>query len=156
MSFKYPRDTLFKCTKCAICCSDTEIHVRHILLLEKEAEEISKITSNPIEEFAVRIKGREPYTYEMKKTEEGKCAFLHGKDCSIYSSRPLICKFYPFQLEMTRNGRYGFFVTKECPGLGKGSRLGKSYFRSLFMQACHQIEENQMRSCRRFVDETIT
>ena len=154
MSFEYPRDTLFKCTKCAICCSDTEIRVRHILLLKKEAQRISKITSNPIEEFAVRIKGRDPYAYEMKKTKQGKCTFLQEKDCSVYLSRPLICKFYPFQLRKTRNGKYGFFATEECPGIGKGPRLGRSYFKSLFHQACHQIEEKPTQSCRRFADET--
>ena len=140
LSFEYPRDTLFKCTKCAICCSDTEARARHILLLEEEAERISRITSNSIEEFATRIKRKGPYAYEMKKTHEGKCTFLQGKDCVIYLLRPLICKFYPFQLRKTRDGKHGFFGTEECPGIGKGPKLGKNYFKNLFQLACNQIE----------------
>jgi len=56
----------------------------------------------------------------MRKTEDGRCIFLKGDSCSIYSIRPLICKFYPFELRRTGKGRFIFTYTDECPGIGGG------------------------------------
>jgi len=100
-----------------------------------EANRISISTSKPIEEFATKIGDHAPYAYEMKKTvKEGKCVFLEKKRCIIYPLRPLICRFYPFELKITRNGKYEFLYTKECPGIGNGERLTKGYFKNLLEQ----------------------
>jgi Fe-S-cluster containining protein len=107
--------------------------------LKKEAEKISETASRPIERFATRIEGHEPYVYEMKKTtKQGKCIFLKENICAIYPSRPLICRFYPFQLT-TKNWKYRFICTKECPGMGKGKKLERTYFENLFRQAYDQL-----------------
>lgn len=135
MSFSYPENVRFQCLKCALCCGDTKTRVRHVLLLKMEAERISQATSKPIEELAVKIEDCEPYVYEMRKTaKERKCVFLKEKHCTIYALRPLICRFYPFELKNTKNGKYEFLYTKECLGIGKGKRLKKSYFRNLFQR----------------------
>jgi Fe-S-cluster containining protein len=140
LSFNYPKDVRFECTRCALCCGDTDTRVRHILLLQHEAETISRITSKPIEEFARKTTGRRPYAYEMKKTAtKGKCQFLKDKTCIIYRSRPLICKFYPFQLKTARTGQGTFSNTKECLGVGKGVQLRRSYFEVLFEEAYDRL-----------------
>lgn len=121
--------------KCGICCGDTEEKVRQILLLYTEAKRIAEVTSKPIDEFAEEIAGHEPYVYSMKKTaEEGKCVFLKEEHCTIYASRPLICRFYPFELRVAEGGEREFLYTTECPGTGKGRRLTEKYFRRLFRQ----------------------
>jgi Fe-S-cluster containining protein len=136
MSFNYPRGVRFQCQRCATCCGDTETRVRHILLLRFEADRISKAKSQPINEFAGEIEDHEPYVYEIsKKSEERKCVFLKGNHCEIYTLRPLICRFYPFELKTTKNGKYEFSYTEECRGIGKGRRLGRAYFENLFQQA---------------------
>jgi len=104
---------------------------------------MSEIISKPVEEFATKIEGHEPYVYEMRKTAgEGKCVFLEEKTCTIYEVRPLICRFYPFQLETTDDRKYKFFCTKECPGIGKGKKLGKNHFENLFQRAYRQLKDN--------------
>jgi len=120
--------------RCGICCGDTPEKLRHPLLLDSEAERIAAFTGKPISEFASRVEGREPYTCDMKKTE-GKCVFLVGNECTIYSVRPLVCRFYPFELKAAENGQHAFHPTDECPGLGKGKRLGEEHFRRLFRLA---------------------
>lgn len=140
VSFSYPKDVRFECTRCALCCGDTETRVRHILLLEHEAETISRITSKPIDEFARKTTGRRPYAYEMKKTAaKEKCLFLNDKTCIIYPSRPLICRFYPFQLSTATARQSTFSKTKECPGIGKGVQLRRSYFKVLFEEAQNRL-----------------
>jgi Fe-S-cluster containining protein len=136
MSFKYPADVRFRCVKCGICCGNTQGRIRHILLLNTEAEQIAAATLQLISEFAVKIEGKAPYSYEMKKTaEDGKCVFLEKNRCIIYSLRPLICRFYPFELKIAANQKHEFLYTDECPGIGKGKTLDKNYFRKLFQLA---------------------
>ena len=145
-SFDYPKRVHFNCTKCGRCCGDTNTRVRHILILEREAEQVSEITSKPIEEFATNIEGNEPYVYEMKKTKsEGRCLFLKQNTCTIYASRPLICRFYPFQLRAVKNRIYRFSCTEECPGMNRGKQLGKNYFENLFQQAYGQLGEKMVK-----------
>ena len=136
MNFNYPTAVRFRCTKCGICCGDTKEKTRHILLLKTEAKQIAKTTLQPISKFTLKIKGRTPYSYEMKKTaEDGKCVFLENNCCAIYSSRPLICRFYPFELKISHNQKPRFLFTEECPGINKGRILSKDYFRKMFRLA---------------------
>jgi len=142
LSFKFPKHVSFKCEFCTLCCRDTEDRVRRILLLESEANRISSETSMEIDEFAERIEGFEPYVYQMRKTEDGICIFLKGNSCSIYPIRPLICRFYPFQLRSIGKNRYIFTYTNECPGIGKGVQLKRDFFERLFRMFMKSMKEN--------------
>ena len=140
ISFDYPKHVSFHCTRCALCCGDTAKRTRRILLLTDDARTISDAVLRPIEDFATETRGREPYVYEMRKTrEEGKCFFLKGTTCSIYTVRPLVCRFYPFELATPQNGKPCFFHTGECPGTEKGKKLGTEYFEDLFKRACDKL-----------------
>jgi uncharacterized protein len=135
VNFEYPTAVRFRCTKCGICCGDTKEKNRHVLLLRREAEQVSRAASQPPSQFAVKIEGKEPYSYEMKKSEDGKCLFLENNLCTIYSVRPLICRFYPFEL-ISCGGKYRFLYTEECPGINRGRVLSEDYFRKMFRLAC--------------------
>jgi Fe-S-cluster containining protein len=145
MSFDYPT-VRFKCVKCGICCGDTTGKTRHILLLSEEAEKIAAATKQLVTEFAVEICGKEPYAFEIKKTsEDGKCIFLADNHCTIYPLRPMICRFYPFELKPDEAERYRFFCTDECPGVNKGKQLDEEYFRRLFQLACDRLDSSEKR-----------
>ncbi len=131
MRFTYPRKVQYRCIKCTLCCGDTKDHVRSILLLKTEARKIAKYNSKKLDDFSEKVENWNPYTYKMKKTKDAKCVFLKDKVCSIYQIRPMICRFYPFQLNM-RNNRYTFTYTNECKGIGKGFNIKKNYFERLF------------------------
>jgi Fe-S-cluster containining protein len=136
VNFEYPATTRFRCTKCGICCGDTEEKTRHILLLKTEAEQIAKATLKPILAFAEKIENRTPYVYEMKKaSEDRKCVFLDKNRCTIYLLRPLICRFYPFELKTAHGEKYAFLFTEECPGINKGRILSETYFKRIFRLA---------------------
>lgn len=149
LSLKYPRNVRFVCDKCAICCGNTEKKFRTILLLNVEAQRISKDTKKVIKEFALKIEGSRPYVYQMKKTDEGKCVFLKDKLCTIYEIRPLICRFYPFELK-TIGDNHIFTFTDECPRIGKGPRLEKSYFEKLFEESANLMSKNAKKHNKNF------
>jgi len=106
-----------------------------MLLLGIEAERVAQRAQKAIGEFAEKIEGSEPYVYRMKKTEDGKCMFLKDSRCSIYNIRPLICRFYPFQLKTVGSNELVFAYTNKCPGIGKGPRLKRSFFEKLFKKS---------------------
>lgn len=142
MRFEYPKGVCFRCDGCALCCGDTEDRVRLILLLRTEADRTSKKTLIKLDEFTEKVEGFEPYIYQMKKSEEGKCIFLKDESCTIYEIRPLICRFYPFQLKNIGNNRYAFTYTNECPSIGKGPQLKREFFEGLFERFMELMKEN--------------
>ena len=139
VKFDYPAGIRFECIKCGICCGDTKEKVRHVLLLRSEAERISAKTSRCIQEFAETVEDKIPYCYELRKTKDGRCVFLNNNQCAIYSRRPLICRFYPFEFGLEENSKYRFRYTAECPGIGIGAEAGRGYFRRLFRLARVQL-----------------
>lgn len=142
MKFTHPEKLRFKCINCALCCGDTENRTRTILMLKTEAEKIANKTRMRLESFAEKVKDFEPYAYKMRKTADGKCIFLNKNQCTIYAYRPLICRFYPFELKETNSGAYLFACTKECPGIGKGGTLKRSFFEKLFKRFRRLMAEN--------------
>ena len=140
VSFTYPEGVVFECTRCGLCCGDTDKKTRRILLLEPEAEAISAKTSLPKPGFSKKVMGKEPYCREMKKDREGKCCFLKDNHCTIYEQRPLICRFYPFELKFSSSqNQHVFAVTFECPAIGKGKLQGKTDFEKLFALAKERL-----------------
>lgn len=136
MEFTCPSNVLFECNKCGLCCGDTEQKTRHILLLESEAKMISIETSLPKQNFTKQVAHKNPYYYEMKKNSEGKCFFLKDNQCSIYTLRPLICRFYPFELKFEQEqNRHVFGFTIECPGINKGRLMVRKDFEEMFSLA---------------------
>lgn len=136
MNFTFPNNVFFECNRCGLCCGDTQQKTRHILLLELEASKISTETCLPIQEFSKQITDRNPYCYEMEKSSDGRCFFLKENQCSIYTLRPLICRFYPFELKFEQDkGTHVFDFTLECPGICKGRSMTKKDFEELFMVA---------------------
>jgi Fe-S-cluster containining protein len=148
VNFDYPTAVRFRCTRCGLCCGDTKEKTRCILLLRTDAEQIAKSTMQPIFQFAVKIKGKAPYSYKMKKRENGKCVFLEKDQCTVYALRPLICRFYPFELKVLHSKRPTFLYTEECPGINKGQLLSKDYFRRMFRLACAKFRLSAVTNSR--------
>jgi Fe-S-cluster containining protein len=123
-----------------LCCGDTAQKTRHILVLEKEADAISAKTSLPKQQFSSKVGGKAPYNREIQKTAEGKCVFLKDNQCTIYDDRPLICRFYPFELKHCQEKEtHVFNFTLECPAIGKGRMLTNRDFEELFLLAQQKL-----------------
>ncbi len=136
MDFTYPVNVRFSCSQCGLCCGNTKQKTRHILLLEAEAKTIASQTILDIPDFLFQIDDKLPFCYEIKKTSEGKCFFLKENKCTVYPIRPLICRFYPFELRFDKDRQLHIFdFTVECPGIGQGEDFSKIIFEKLFKLA---------------------
>jgi Fe-S-cluster containining protein len=145
LRFEYPENVRFECTKCGLCCGDTPEKTRHVLLLKTDAARIAAHTKRQIGTFANETQDKSPYVYEMHKAQDGKCVFLQNNRCVVYNVRPLICRFYPFELLTDENVVCRSRVTDECPGVfcqdtvGVGKKLDAHYFRVLFELARDEL-----------------
>jgi Fe-S-cluster containining protein len=139
LTFKYPTNIRFECNGCGLCCGDTQTKKRHILILEEEIAAISAEISMPTQEFCKPTEGKKPFVAEMRKTAEGKCVFLKGNRCLVYGVRPLICRFYPFELKFHGGKEHVFDATLECPAIGKGKKITKADFERLFALARERL-----------------
>jgi|YelNatPaOPRAMG01_1025707.scaffolds.fasta_scaffold149255_1 Fe-S-cluster containining protein len=130
----------FECTLCGKCCIQDDKNRRLIILTGKDVNEISNETGLKTEDFSDRS-SNEKYPFIMKLVEQ-KCFFLEpsGK-CSIYSSRPLVCRFYPFVMQKIGD-KYVFHADPSCPGLGKGKYLDREYFEKLVEEAEERLENS--------------
>lgn len=92
-----------------------------------------------LKDFLIDVQEKKPYLYEMKKIG-GKCVFLNGAFCSIYSMRPMICQFYPFELKFDAlKNQHVFEFTLECPSINSGPLLDKADFFELFRLANNRL-----------------
>ena len=140
----YPQGLSWECTRCAKCCGDTPDHIRRILLLDAEAEHISRQTGAQITHFAEAIDDADSYTLVMRK-KEGHCIFLKEGACRIYEVRPLVCRFYPVWLK--HEGSHNIFgIDDSCSGFGKGRCLDRDYYVSLLRLAQARFVEAGSRS----------
>lgn len=140
MILTYPRGIRFLCTKCAMCCRDTPTRARQILLLKRDAQQISEMTGQAILSFAEPSQRETRFPYEMKKVD-GCCIFLKGNNCTIYEGRPLLCRCYPFSLKRRKN-IYSFHPTHECPAIGDGEKLGRQFFADLLKLTLERFGED--------------
>ncbi len=148
MGFNYPKNLCFECSLCGICCGDTKTKTRHILLLKAEALRIATHTNRKTKEIARETSGIAPYSYEMlKKPSSGMCIFLDNNKCTIYGQRPLVCRFYPFELTTDELGTFIFKETAECPAINSPESkakksLGAQFFADLLKLASAQFHES--------------
>jgi Fe-S-cluster containining protein len=64
--------------------------------------------------------GGQKYLMALRRDENG-CHFLNRQTrfCSIYESRPLLCRLYPFKLNESRSGEFKGFTLHEKVGCPK-------------------------------------
>ncbi len=56
---------------------------------------------------------------ELKKNN-GNCIFLKNNKCTVYKSRPIQCRTWPFWPENMNTKTWNNDIAKNCPGIGKG------------------------------------
>lgn len=90
-------------------CSVNKVSNREILITKDDIEKIKRMKKG---QYFKKI-GSEHY---IKLKRDGSCPYLLKGLCSIYEVRPMLCKSYPFYIDLSA----GLIIDKDCPGVGKG------------------------------------
>jgi uncharacterized protein len=110
----------FKCAGCAKCCRGA-FGDNTVTVFPREIRRLMAATGRewldivePEEEGGDEddYGNRHAFEWALRKKPDGDCMFLEGGRCTVYASRPCVCRTYPFYLE---EGRVGH---GECEGLG--------------------------------------
>ena len=107
---KYTKNS---CKTCSATCCTMPIEVRWEDLVTLNLIEDSEL-SRPLKTIVAKLKKEKVITahrpesglFAMRQTPEGKCRYLVGNRCSVYKSRPLVCRAFPIEM----GWRHGF-----CP-----------------------------------------
>jgi Fe-S-cluster containining protein len=128
--FLYPMMAKWGCLRCGNCCRDVIGHERRILLTENDLKRIKDVTG--LDDFFDET-GEEPFKAIMKK-KNGDCIFLREEECSIYDSRALLCRMYPFWIEKI-NDEFIIKIDEKCKGVEYGEVLDEEFFQRLLEYA---------------------
>jgi Fe-S-cluster containining protein len=139
---RYPAHLRWICIRCTKSCRDLPGRTRNILLAQGDIKRITDATKLTAKEFSESSRGSFPYVRKMRKLG-GRCIFLEDSRCSIYTARPLICRFYPFSLLPTANNIYVIGFDSSCSGMGKGSRRSERFFLGLMGLANKELGSQQ-------------
>jgi Fe-S-cluster containining protein len=135
---QYPGDLRWICVRCTRSCRDLPGRTRNILLAECDIKRITDSTKLTAKEFSVSSRGSFPYVRKMRKLG-GRCVFLKDSRCSIYRTRPLICRFYPFSLNPAGNNTFEIGFDLSCSGMDKGPYRDERFFRDLVELASKEL-----------------
>lgn len=119
-------DYLKHCSKCPkelFCCVNPHREESFVPIGIEDAEKIRKNTGKEFSEFLDYSKLSEAALKSVENSEEnmeiikdgrvlrfkmgedGRCVFLENNKCSIYETRALLCRMYPFWYKKTGPGK---------------------------------------------------
>lgn len=170
----------FECTRCGKCCVGVDSEDHTATIFPDEIRTIREATGREFPEiarpmpFGLEERTGETFEWALQINDDGDCIF-HTTDedgtsaCRIYDSRPLICRTYPFSVDLGFTGdravpidhREGPIVAYECPGLGRpiDRERASELAATLQTRAIREVEEaialrDRYETGRRF-DEPI-
>ncbi len=141
MNVRYPREVFFECIRCGSCCRDTGKRRRKIVLTAADLKSIVDATNLSENGFCRPSHvASEPFHHIMRESY-GACVFL-DKDstCNIYHLRPMICRCYPFSIQIGDGNIVFSISSKDCPGLGRGRRLPRYFFEKLGQEVVSNLK----------------
>ncbi len=147
------RDVGFSCVNCARCC--TREYNGHVFLLDRDVDAVRLadpgcLIPAPGFEFCDQKGHFYVSGYALSVRPGGDCTFLTSGKCSIYPSRPSICRVYPYMLHREPDDS-GKLDWRQISGLnGHGD-----YNTQISNEAAHSIADTVKDYELGFVDQEI-
>jgi Fe-S-cluster containining protein len=147
----YEKNLRFRCKRCAIhCCK-----LGGPCLTKEDMGQIESAghkTSEFVEDSGRKYGSHSLMTNVMKNREDGSCIFLrtderrNAYECSIYETRPIICRLFPFEIK--RIG-ISYYVLKVLPCSGLNEADGELVNRKFIVK---RLLENNHEHLLRFLE----
>ena len=113
----------FTCTRCSRCCRHES---GYVFLSEKDIQRFCTYFSIGREEFIKKYCTYVNFNFtrriSLKEQKDFDCIFWKNGVCSVYESRPLQCRSYPFWPQHLDTAESWNSLEKECPGINIGER----------------------------------
>eukprot|EP01129_Flabellula_baltica_P006103 TRINITY_DN2257_c0_g1_i2.p1 TRINITY_DN2257_c0_g1~~TRINITY_DN2257_c0_g1_i2.p1 ORF type:complete len:165 (+),score=29.71 TRINITY_DN2257_c0_g1_i2:113-607(+) len=111
----YKNGLKFGCTGCGSCCTGTG----YVFVKRKDALSISDHLNIPLTQFYDEYTHMDEDDIVLNNNEDNtQCVFLdENKSCTVYESRPIQCRTYPFWEEVIRSPNAWHLEKRECEGI---------------------------------------
>ena len=116
----------FSCQSSGNCCVSRGEH-GYVYLSKKDLKKLSSHFNLEIKDFKKKYCSKTDGFIHLKelKKNNGNCIFLNEKRCTVYKSRPIQCRTWPFWNENMNAKTWNNSISKNCPGIGKGKLIKK-------------------------------
>lgn len=120
-SLWYKHGLRFKCTECGKCCTGSP---GYTWLQPEEILSIANALGLEVEVFAERYLRQVGDRYALKEHPKTfDCVFLEGKQCQIYSERPVQCRTFPFWPDHLESKENWEKASEYCEGISESAEL---------------------------------
>ena len=117
----YAQGLRFSCTRCSACCRYEE---GYVFLSGKDVSLLAEALKVEYEEFKEiycrwipLLNGKKQLSLKEKANYD---CILWDRGCSVYESRPLQCRAFPFWPHAVGSRSAWEAVSVDCPGIGRG------------------------------------
>ena len=116
----------FSCQSSGNCCVSRGKY-GYVYLSQKDLKKLSSHFNLEINDFKKQYCSKTDGFIHLKelKKNNGNCIFLNEKRCTVYKSRPVQCRTWPFWNENMNAKTWNNNISKNCPGIGKGKIIKK-------------------------------
>lgn len=105
----------FKCTGCGKCCTGSPGYVYLSLTdLERLADHFQLTPTEFAKKYTRLVDGQ--YAL-LDKPNSGDCLFLENKQCTVYETRPIQCRTFPWWIHNLREPSDWEEAAKSCEGV---------------------------------------
>jgi hypothetical protein len=109
----------FECRQCGRCCGGEP---GYIWMSETEIRQAAETLSMHVLDFCQMYLAEHPEGFSLRELENGDCCMLRGGKCTIYKTRPIQCRTWPFWPSNLKTSARWREAGQRCPGIGQGRR----------------------------------
>lgn len=128
----YASGLCFSCRRCSACC---RFEPGFVFLSEKDVSSLMKALQMKrnefLETFCRWVPGENgTFQLSLKEKSSNDCIFwdsAQGGGCSVYESRPLQCRTFPFWDSVVSSERSWKMTAQTCPGMNKGDLRSRDF-----------------------------
>eukprot|EP01027_Heterolobosea_sp_BB2_P011224 GEZU01016356.1.p1 GENE.GEZU01016356.1~~GEZU01016356.1.p1 ORF type:complete len:341 (+),score=50.72 GEZU01016356.1:41-1063(+) len=114
----FSRGVAFSCVQCGKCCTGSGKVVVTKPEIEAMAKQLGISVRNFEEKYIDVLSGRSMVLKDNPKSTNESCIFLTDDNkCTVYASRPIQCRAYPFFPGVMKSFASWTEEAKQCPGI---------------------------------------
>jgi len=118
----YANGLRFECTRCSACCRHDP---GYVFLSKTDLQRLADHFSMTIDQFKAKhcrvIDFGMVTRLSLLEKPNNDCAMWQDGGCSVYESRPLQCRSFPFWANNVDDQSAWDQVARDCPGIHRGS-----------------------------------
>ena len=118
----YENGLRFECTRCSRCCRHTSGYVfLSFADLEALRSAMGMGRADFLRTYCRRVSFGITQRVSLREKPNLDCIFWENGGCSVYESRPLQCRSFPFWSACVSSPEQWETHAEQCPGIGKGT-----------------------------------